>query len=117
MDEVSSNWNPHEDRKLMMLVDAHKVENIDIIHKVLNEFIDEKRKSTDSLQESWLDKSKVECMDRWLKLRNSTGDGTVKQIKGNWTPEEDMILRKKVSELGLKKWKEVATFLPGRIGK
>ena len=96
MDEVSSNWNPHEDRKLMKLVDAHKVENIEIIHRLLNEFIDEKRKSTDSLQESWLDKSKVECMDRWLKLRNNTGDGTVKQIKGNWTPEEDMILLKKV---------------------
>jgi len=28
-----------------------------------------------------------------------------------------MILRNKVAELGLKKWKEIATFLPGRIGK
>lgn len=56
-------------------------------------------------------------MDRWLFLRNNTEDGTVKQIKGNWTPEEDMILRKKVADFGLKKWKEIATFLPGRIGK
>jgi len=56
-------------------------------------------------------------MDRWLLLRNNTEDGTVKQIKGNWTPEEDMILKKKVAEYGLKKWKEIATFLPGRIGK
>lgn len=56
-------------------------------------------------------------MDRWLKLRNNTEDGTVKQIKGNWTPEEDMILKKKVAEYGLKKWKEIATHLPGRIGK
>jgi len=62
-------------------------------------------------------KSEVECMDRWLLLRNNTEDGTVKQIKGNWTPEEDMILKKKVAEYGLKKWKEIATFLPGRIGK
>ena len=56
-------------------------------------------------------------MDRWLLLRNNTEDGTVKQIKGNWTPEEDMILKNKVAEYGLKKWKEIATFLPGRIGK
>jgi len=56
-------------------------------------------------------------MDRWLFLRNNTEDGTVKQIKGNWTPEEDMILKKKVADFGLKKWKEIATFLPGRIGK
>jgi len=28
-----------------------------------------------------------------------------------------MILKKKVAEFGLKKWKEIATFLPGRIGK
>ena len=28
-----------------------------------------------------------------------------------------MILRNKVAEYGLKKWKEIATFLPGRIGK
>ena len=50
-------------------------------------------------------------------MRNNTEDGTVKQIKGNWTPEEDMILKKKVADFGLKKWKEIATFLPGRIGK
>lgn len=62
-------------------------------------------------------KTEIECMDRWLLLRNNTEDGTVKQIKGNWTPEEDMILKKKVAEYGLKKWKEIATFLPGRIGK
>ncbi|NDC25049.1 MAG: hypothetical protein EBZ49_13120, partial [Proteobacteria bacterium] len=62
-------------------------------------------------------KTEIECMDRWLYLRNNTEDGTIKQIKGNWTPEEDMILKKKVAEHGLKKWKEIATFLPGRIGK
>jgi len=28
-----------------------------------------------------------------------------------------MILKKKVNEHGLKKWKEIANFLPGRIGK
>ena len=62
-------------------------------------------------------KTEIECVDRWLYLRKYTEDGTIKQIKGNWTPEEDMILKKKVAEHGLKKWKEIATFLPGRIGK
>lgn len=64
----------------MELVEIHKVENIIMIHKLLNEFIDLRRQSADvePFKENWLAKSKVECMDRWLKLRNSTGDGTVK---------------------------------------
>ena len=64
----------------MELVDMHKVENIGLIHKLLNEFIDVRRASVnvESFKDNWLSKSKVECMDRWLKLRNSTGDGTVK---------------------------------------
>ena len=80
LDEVQSNWNMESDHKLMELVDIHKVENIGLIHKLLNEFIDKQRMSVsdESYRENWPTKSKVECMDRWLKLRNSTGDGTVK---------------------------------------
>jgi myb proto-oncogene protein len=62
-------------------------------------------------------KTEIDCIDRWLFIRSSADDGTIKQIKGNWTTEEDLILKQKVEEYGLKKWKEIATFLPGRIGK
>ena len=103
----------------MKLVQQFKVENIKVVHERVNEYIDKQKDKVSPRQQMvfYQHKSEVDCMDRWLLLRNNTEDGTVKQIKGNWTPEEDMILKKKVAEYGLKKWKEIATFLPGRIGK
>lgn len=38
-------------------------------------------------------------------------------MKGSWTVEEDLILKEKVESYGLKRWKEISAFLPGRIGK
>lgn len=95
----------------------YRVENISKVRDIINNFIKDFNERIKDKHLLYLPKNTVDCMDRWLYLRNNTEDGTVKQIKGNWTPEEDMILRKKVAEYGLKKWKEVATFLPGRIGK
>lgn len=108
-----------QDDFLVKLVSNFKVDNIHIVNEKLNQFIDGAREymNADHSDLFAVPKTEVECMDRWLILRNNTEDGTVKQIKGNWTPEEDMILKKKVAEYGLKKWKEIATFLPGRIGK
>lgn len=104
---------------MIRLVQREKVENIRVVHAQLNAYIDKRKEVVPVAQHAMLcqNKTEVECMDRWLFLRNNTEDGTVKQIKGNWTPEEDMILKKKVADFGLKKWKEIATFLPGRIGK
>jgi hypothetical protein len=104
-----------QDEFLIKLVKKYKVDNIEQVQKEMNQFITTLK--DENPENRTVKKTEVECMDRWLFLRNNTGDGTVKQIKGNWTPEEDMILRKKVAEYGLKKWKEIATFLPGRIGK
>ena len=105
----------------MKLTQQYKVENIKVVHEKINEYIDKQKDkvSREPRQQMvfYQPKSEVDCMDRWLLLSKNTEDGTVKQIKGNWTPEEDMILKKKVAEYGLKKWKEIATFLPGRIGK
>ena len=101
-----------------MLVSNYKVENIHIITEKLNKYIDEQRADLKAIHRNpnnrgeqasfYTNKTEVECMDRWLQIRNNTEDGTVKQIKGNWTPEEDMILKKKVAQYGLKKWKEIA---------
>lgn len=112
-------WTKDQDDLLMKLVQQYKVENIKVVHERVNEYIDKQKDKVSPRQQMvfYQPKSEVDCMDRWLLLRNNTEDGTVKQIKGNWTPEEDMILKKKVAEYGLKKWKEIATFLPGRIGK
>ena len=95
---------------------CHKVDNIGVVTQKLNAYMDTFKGKQHQLA-LCAHKSEVDCMDRWLLLRNNTEDGTVKQIKGNWTPEEDMILKNKVAEYGLKKWKEIATYLPGRIGK
>jgi hypothetical protein len=47
-------------------------------------------------------KTKDDCIDRWLFIRSITDDDTVKYIKGNWTTKEDLILKQKVQELGLR---------------
>ena len=119
MTKHEEKWTKEQDSELVRLVSIYKVEQIEKVHKELNLFIEKQKETTPEDQQSVYcqTKTEVECMDRWLMLRNNTEDGTVKQIKGNWTPEEDMILKKKVAEYGLKKWKEIATFLPGRIGK
>ncbi len=119
MTKKEEKWTKEQDEYLVKLVSIYKVENIQQVQKELNHFIELKMEELPSEQHHILCqlKTEIECMDRWLYLRNNTEDGTIKQIKGNWTPEEDMILKKKVAEYGLKKWKEIATFLPGRIGK
>ncbi|KOM56912.1 hypothetical protein LR48_Vigan10g280400 [Vigna angularis] len=49
-----------------------------------------------------------------IKMKKDTNDLI---IKGWWTPEEDSSLVELVNEFGLKKWTQIAKFLPGRIGK
>jgi hypothetical protein len=62
-------------------------------------------------------KTEIDCIDRWLYIISSEDFGHIMYIKGNWTSEEDQILKQKVKEFGPKKWKEIATFLVGRIAK
>lgn len=38
-------------------------------------------------------------------------------IKGPWTEEEDNTVRRLVAQMGTKKWSQLATHLPGRLGK
>ena len=64
----------------MRLVSLYKVEQIAKVHKELNHYIEKQKETTPQDQQSHYcqTKTEVECMDRWLMLRNNTEDGTVK---------------------------------------
>ena len=51
-----------------------------------------------------------------LSMFKHKNDNSSKAVTTNWSPEEGLVLKEKVSEFGLKKWKEIATYLPGRMG-
>ena len=70
----------------------------------------------EQLELNCVKKNENDCVERWHRLKKNT-DSDFKPIKGNWTADEDVILKKRVTEYGLKRWKEVASYLPGRIGK
>jgi len=38
-------------------------------------------------------------------------------IKGPWTEEEDLVLMECVKQFGAQTWSQIASHLPGRIGK
>lgn len=113
--ERYKHWNKEQDLQLQTLVQEHGFESMAIVSQKLNEYIDKQNDWT-NIDHSQLKKQEA-CADRWLFLNNQATDGSIKHVKGNWSPEEDLILKEKVSQFGLKKWKEIATFLPGRIGK
>jgi len=56
-------------------------------------------------------KTYVQCLHRWQKVLNPN------LVKGPWTEEEDRKVIELVNLYGIKKWKVIATYLPGRIGK
>lgn len=111
-------WTKEQDQKLIKLVEFHSLDHIKLVTQCLNEFITEQSLliPEDLQEKNFVQKNENDSYDRYFLLKTGE-DGVVKQIKGNWTPEEDLVLKQKVDEYGLKKWKEIATFLPGRIGK
>ncbi|GBG27799.1 Transcription factor MYB3R-2 [Hondaea fermentalgiana] len=55
-------------------------------------------------------RSDVQCLHRWQKVLKPG------LIKGPWTKEEDDTIMEAI-ESGVTKWSEIATLIPGRIGK
>lgn len=54
----------------------------------------------------------------YLDVQASAESSSASRSRGNWTKEEDQMLRDLVGQYGLKKWAVIATKLPsGRIGK
>ena len=61
-----------------------------------------------------MNRTKDSCCCRYNSyLRPAAASGKT----GGWTAEEDATIIAKVNELGMGKWKEIATFLPGRGNK
>ncbi|OHS94672.1 Myb-like DNA-binding domain containing protein [Tritrichomonas foetus] len=90
----SGTWTAEEDELLKMLVEKTP-------HK----------KKWQTMAAHFNGKTAQQIMNRWNKVLNPN------LIKGNWTPEEDEILKQWVQEKGEKYWTKVAKQLPGRIGK
>jgi hypothetical protein len=65
---------------LVKLVSSFKVDNINVVNDKLNQYIDGARDFVNAEMNDlyFQPKTEVECMDRWLILRNNTEDGTVK---------------------------------------
>jgi len=61
----------------------------------------------------------AECMRRYTKLRGAAKGGAEKAgaSKGPWTEEEDRKVVELVGRHGPKRWSQIASELPGRIGK
>jgi hypothetical protein len=56
-------------------------------------------------------KSPTQCLHRWQKVLDPA------LVKGPWTEEEDKKVIELVEKHGPEKWSNIASFLPGRIGK
>eukprot|EP01121_Diplochlamys_sp_Union-15-3_P016626 TRINITY_DN5694_c0_g2_i1.p1 TRINITY_DN5694_c0_g2~~TRINITY_DN5694_c0_g2_i1.p1 ORF type:complete len:174 (-),score=38.59 TRINITY_DN5694_c0_g2_i1:79-600(-) len=68
-------------------------------------------KNWKKIAESVKGRSDVQCLHRWQKVLNP------ELVKGPWTKEEDDMVTKLVLKYGAKHWSQIASHLPGRIGK
>ncbi|KAK8870588.1 hypothetical protein M9Y10_008474 [Tritrichomonas musculus] len=90
----SGKWTPEEDRLLITLVESSP-----------------EKKHWQGMAVQFHDKTPQQLMNRWNKVINPS------LVKGNWTQEEDEILKEWVNNNGEHFWSKVAAKLPGRIGK
>lgn len=86
-------WSKQEDDALRIAVDEHGAKNWKLISKYLPQ------------------RTEVQCLHRWQKVLKPT------LVKGPWTPDEDRKVIDLVRKFGPKKWSQIASNLPGRIGK
>lgn len=86
-------WKDEEDQLLISLVNGKQSIN------------------WNSITEHFPGKTPQQISERWNKVIDP------KLVKGGWTPNEDMIIIKFVSEHGPKSWTKLANLLPGRVGK
>ncbi|KAL4373957.1 uncharacterized protein [Arachis hypogaea] len=86
-------WSEEEDNLLIQIVKKHEARNWKKIAAYLS------------------GRTEAQCLHRWQKVLDPD------LVKGYWTKEEDDRLTELVRKYGLKRWAEIAKFLPGRIGK
>jgi hypothetical protein len=87
-------WSKEEDCSLRAGVQIHGSSNW---KNISEEFLKSNR-------------SDVQCLHRWQKVLRPG------LRKGKWTEEEDETIKRCISE-GIVRWKEIAEYVPGRIGK
>lgn len=92
----SSKWSVDEDARLRDIVIANNGKNWKKISSLLGTY-----------------RTDVQCLHRWNKVLKPG------LHKGSWTREEDSIVKSIVLKhgVGKVKWSEIASKLPGRIGK
>ena len=91
-EEKAKKWSKEEDDALRKAVKLYGAKGWKQISQLLPERTD------------------VQCLHRWQKVLHPA------IIKGPWTKEEDDTVMTCIRN-GIKKWSEIATFVPGRIGK
>lgn len=91
-EEKTKKWTASEDEALRAAVKAYGAKNWKRIAQDLPGRTD------------------VQCLHRWQKVLHPG------IIKGPWTKEEDETVLNCIRG-GIKKWSEIATYVPGRIGK
>lgn len=74
-------------------------------------FTPEQAKNWKRIASFFDNRTDVQCLHRWQKVLNPA------MVKGPWTEEEDQTLIDMVEKLGPQNWSQIATALPGRIGK
>jgi len=90
-------WSPEEDARLREIVKEHGPKNWKLISKI-------------AFGGSRTD---VQCLHRWQKVLRPG------LIKGPWTQDEDKVIVNLINTYGIGniKWSEIASNLPGRLGK
>jgi len=118
-------WTELEDDLLRCAVESHGAKNWKLIAGQLNNRTEVQVSSQDRhrrLCDTWSPTliipvcpppplTSPQCLHRWQKVLKPT------LVKGPWTEEEDRKVVELVGRLGAKKWSQIASNLPGRIGK
>jgi len=92
---AAGKWTQHDDTQLRNAVITHGAKNWRRISEVMR------------------NRSDVQCLHRWNKVLKPG------LVKGPWTPDEDVLVKRVVLENGVArvKWSQIAEMLPGRLGK
>ena len=90
--KISKPWTIEEDKILANLINFHKMKNFSEISKKLP------------------GRSSTQCRFRWAKIKSGLK-------KGQWSLQEDKLLKEWVKENGPRKWEQCGLFIHGRSGK
>ena len=95
--KLSIPWQQDEDKFLVHLVHQHEGKNWQLMaFEMHKQFPNRPRRCVN------------QCNQRWMRVLNPT------IVKGKWSADEDRQLLSAVKQSAPRKWKQIATLLPGR---